>query len=111
MGVLKTLLLVIVPLAFICYLVQSDQMPYLDFASAMFQVIEEVVDASLPQQIDCDGACAARCQLSSRPHLCKRACGTCCARCNCVPPGTSGNYDACPCYANMTTHGGRHKCP
>ncbi|OAY22636.1 gibberellin-regulated protein 11 isoform X2 [Manihot esculenta] len=100
MGVLKTLLLVIVPLAFICYLVQSDQM-----------VIEEVVDASLPQQIDCDGACAARCQLSSRPHLCKRACGTCCARCNCVPPGTSGNYDACPCYANMTTHGGRHKCP
>lgn len=26
MGVLKTLLLVIVPLAFICYLVQSDQM-------------------------------------------------------------------------------------
>ncbi|KAL3733348.1 hypothetical protein ACJRO7_022819 [Eucalyptus globulus] len=48
---------------------------------------------------------------SSRPHLCKRACGTCCARCDCVPPGTSGNYDACPCYANMTTHGGRHKCP
>ncbi|XP_039170206.1 snakin-2-like [Eucalyptus grandis] len=64
-----------------------------------------------PPHIDCDGACDARCQLSSRPHLCKRACGTCCARCDCVPPGTSGNYDACPCYANMTTHGGRHKCP
>ena len=60
---------------------------------------------------DCDDACDARCQLSSRPHLCKRACGTCCARCDCVPPGTSGNYDACPCYANMTTHGGKHKCP
>ncbi|XP_039171563.1 gibberellin-regulated protein 11-like [Eucalyptus grandis] len=64
-----------------------------------------------PPHIDCDGACDARCQLSSRPHLCKRACGTCCARCNCVPPGTSGNYDACPCYANMTTRGSRHKCP
>ncbi|KAL3733350.1 hypothetical protein ACJRO7_022821 [Eucalyptus globulus] len=63
--------------------------------------------APLPLHIACD----ARCRLSSRPHLCKRACGTCCARCDCVPPGTSGNYDACPCYANMTTHGGRHKCP
>ncbi|KAK3423831.1 hypothetical protein EUGRSUZ_F00595 [Eucalyptus grandis] len=67
--------------------------------------------APLPPNIDCDGACDARCRLSSRPHLCKRACGTCCTRCDCVPPGTSGNYDACPCYANMTTHGGRHKCP
>ncbi|KAK2660718.1 hypothetical protein Ddye_007251 [Dipteronia dyeriana] len=55
--------------------------------------------------LDCDAACGARCELSSRPRLCKRACGTCCARCDCVPPGTSGNYDACPCYANMTTHG------
>ncbi|KAK0577105.1 hypothetical protein LWI29_027854 [Acer saccharum] len=60
---------------------------------------------------DCDAACGARCELSSRPRLCKRACGTCCARCDCVPAGTSGNYDACPCYANMTTHGGKHKCP
>ncbi|XAR64195.1 hypothetical protein NMG60_11024444 [Bertholletia excelsa] len=65
----------------------------------------------LLQQIDCGAACKARCQLSSRPNLCNRACGTCCQRCNCVPPGTSGNEDVCPCYANMTTHGGRHKCP
>ncbi|KAL8126332.1 gibberellin-regulated protein 11-like [Apium graveolens] len=72
------------------------------------------VDASrhLPvQNIDCGGLCAYRCHLSSRPNLCNRACGTCCARCNCVPPGTSGNEDVCPCYAHMTTHGGRHKCP
>ncbi|XP_043712249.1 gibberellin-regulated protein 1-like [Telopea speciosissima] len=61
--------------------------------------------------IDCGSACVARCQLSSRPRLCNRACGTCCFRCQCVPPGTSGNYDACPCYANMTTHGNRRKCP
>ncbi|XP_059637173.1 gibberellin-regulated protein 1-like [Cornus florida] len=60
---------------------------------------------------DCGSACAGRCRLSSRPNLCKRACGTCCERCNCVPPGTSGNEDVCPCYANMTTHGGKHKCP
>ncbi|KAJ4964282.1 hypothetical protein NE237_024221 [Protea cynaroides] len=61
--------------------------------------------------IDCGAACTARCQQSSRPHLCKRACGTCCSRCQCVPPGTSGNYDACPCYAALTTHGNKRKCP
>ncbi|KAJ8772539.1 hypothetical protein K2173_027716 [Erythroxylum novogranatense] len=64
-----------------------------------------------PKKIDCGSACIARCQLSSRPNLCHRACGTCCARCNCVPPGTAGNYEVCPCYASLTTHGGRRKCP
>ncbi|KAH9759073.1 Gibberellin-regulated protein 11 [Citrus sinensis] len=64
------------------------------------------------RQVDnCGGACQARCRLSSRPNLCHRACGTCCARCNCVPPGTAGNTEVCPCYANMTTHHGRRKCP
>ncbi|CAI0435722.1 unnamed protein product [Linum tenue] len=60
---------------------------------------------------DCGSACKARCQLSSRPNLCHRACGTCCRRCSCVPPGTAGNYDKCQCYATLTTHGGRRKCP
>ncbi|RID54922.1 hypothetical protein BRARA_G02208 [Brassica rapa] len=41
-------------------------------------------------KIDCGSACIARCKLSSRPNLCHRACGTCCARCNCVPPSTYG---------------------
>ncbi|XP_077220541.1 gibberellin-regulated protein 1-like [Tasmannia lanceolata] len=70
-----------------------------------------VAGRSLLQRIDCGSACAVRCSLSRRPRLCKRACGTCCARCNCVPPGTSGNQDLCACYANMTTHGNRLKCP
>ncbi|KAH1206017.1 Snakin-2 [Glycine max] len=61
--------------------------------------------------IDCCVECNRRCQLSSRPNLCKRACGTCCQRCNCVPTGTYGHYEECPCYANMTTHKGKHKCP
>ncbi|XP_052194518.1 snakin-2-like [Diospyros lotus] len=61
--------------------------------------------------LDCGAACAARCSLSKRPRLCKRACGTCCARCQCVPPGTSGNLDSCPCYATMTTHDNKRKCP
>nr|GEX81801.1 hypothetical protein [Tanacetum cinerariifolium] len=62
-------------------------------------------------KINCGSACKARCKLSSRPNLCHRACGTCCARCSCVPPGTSGNQKVCPCYYNMTTHGGKRKCP
>ncbi|XP_044475977.1 snakin-2-like [Mangifera indica] len=72
---------------------------------------EALASPAQAPQMDCGGACSARCRLSSRPRLCKRACGSCCARCNCVPPGTSGNYEVCPCYANLTTRAGQHKCP
>ncbi|XP_057417746.1 snakin-2-like [Lotus japonicus] len=65
----------------------------------------------LPQPIDCGVACEGRCKLSSRPRLCKRACGSCCAVCKCVPPGTAGNHDSCPCYAKLTTHNNIPKCP
>ncbi|KAF3446776.1 hypothetical protein FNV43_RR11956 [Rhamnella rubrinervis] len=70
-----------------------------------------VAQSSLYNKIDCGGKCNARCAKSSRPRLCKRACGTCCQRCHCVPPGTAGNTEVCPCYARLTTHGGRRKCP
>ncbi|XP_059461492.1 snakin-2-like [Corylus avellana] len=76
------------------------------------QVKNNVAQDSLPTKIDCGAACATRCRLSSRPNLCNRACGTSCARCSCVPPGTSGiNLDVCPCYANITTRDNRRKCP
>ncbi|KAF9671536.1 hypothetical protein SADUNF_Sadunf12G0057700 [Salix dunnii] len=66
----------------------------------------------LMQDIDCGGLCKQRCSLHSRPNLCNRACGTCCVRCKCVPPGTSGNREVCgTCYTDMTTHGNRTKCP
>ncbi|ESR51721.1 hypothetical protein CICLE_v10033115mg [Citrus x clementina] len=62
--------------------------------------------------VDCVGLCRVRCSLHSRPNVCTRACGTCCARCNCVPPGTSGNREMCGrCYTDMTTHGNKTKCP
>ncbi|KAL2893604.1 Gibberellin-regulated protein 3 [Bienertia sinuspersici] len=60
---------------------------------------------------DCKEKCHTRCSVASRYRTCIRACNTCCQRCNCVPPGTSGNANACPCWANMTTTGGRKKCP
>ncbi|OMO77521.1 Gibberellin regulated protein [Corchorus capsularis] len=64
------------------------------------------------QEIDCGELCKVRCSLNSRPNRCKRACGTCCVRCKCVPPGTSGNRELCgTCYTGMTTHGNSTKCP
>ncbi|KAK8717610.1 hypothetical protein V6N13_044871 [Hibiscus sabdariffa] len=65
----------------------------------------------LAQPIDCRVACEGRCRLSKRQNLCKRSCGSCCARCRCVPPGTAGNHEACPCYANLTTRYNVRKCP
>ncbi|CAK7328979.1 unnamed protein product [Dovyalis caffra] len=66
----------------------------------------------LMQDIDCGGLCKQRCSLHSRPNVCTRACGTCCVRCKCVPPGTSGNREVCgTCYTDMTTHGNKTKCP
>ncbi|XP_061989409.1 snakin-2-like [Rosa rugosa] len=62
--------------------------------------------------LNCEGLCKARCSLHSRPNRCNRACGTCCVRCKCVPPGTAGNREVCgSCYTDMTTHGNRLKCP
>ncbi|XP_059303841.1 gibberellin-regulated protein 12-like [Lycium ferocissimum] len=65
-----------------------------------------------PSQLDCGGLCKYRCSLHSRPNVCFRACGTCCVRCKCVPPGTFGNREKCgKCYTEMTTHGNKTKCP
>ncbi|KAJ4712962.1 Gibberellin regulated protein [Melia azedarach] len=100
MAIFKALIASILLSLLVLHLVEADQMVHTDKAYGY-----------PTPTIDCRGACRARCRLSSRPHLCKRACGTCCARCNCVPPGTSGNTEVCPCYASLTTHGGRLKCP
>ncbi|XVF63689.1 hypothetical protein PTKIN_Ptkin09bG0107100 [Pterospermum kingtungense] len=100
MAISKALIASLLISLLLIQLVEADQMETNTYKGA-----------SPPKKIDCGGACAARCRLSSRQHLCKRACGTCCARCNCVPPGTAGNQEMCPCYASLTTHGGRRKCP
>ncbi|CAL4919210.1 unnamed protein product [Urochloa decumbens] len=62
----------------------------------------------------CDGKCSTRCSKASRHDDCLKYCGICCAACNCVPSGTAGHKDECPCYRDMTTgHGNRTrpKCP
>ncbi|KAM3278292.1 hypothetical protein ACQJBY_045879 [Aegilops geniculata] len=62
----------------------------------------------------CDSKCGVRCSKASRHDDCLKYCGICCAECNCVPSGTAGNKDECPCYRDKTTgHGARMrpKCP
>ncbi|KAJ6868865.1 snakin-2-like isoform X1 [Populus alba x Populus x berolinensis] len=77
-----------------------------------FSLVVRGGNRRLMQDIDCGGLCKQRCSLHSRPNVCTRACGTCCVRCKCVPPGTSGNREVCgTCYTDMTTHGNKTKCP
>ncbi|QHO59415.1 Gibberellin-regulated protein [Arachis hypogaea] len=61
---------------------------------------------------DCGAKCEARCSAHSRKKICTRACGTCCSRCKCVPPGTYGNREVCGrCYTDMVTHGNNPSAP
>ncbi|KAI7740779.1 hypothetical protein M8C21_001212 [Ambrosia artemisiifolia] len=106
MGFLKTFVASLLVSLFLFQLAHAFHSNQLGVAS-----IDAYTPAPTPSKIDCGKACAARCILSKRPNLCNRACGTCCGRCNCVPPGTSGNYESCACYAEMTTRGNKKKCP
>ncbi|KAL1564945.1 snakin-1-like [Salvia divinorum] len=85
------------------------------FKDGLVSQVLTLAPASAPNPshgINCGGLCKKRCSLHSRQNTCLRACGTCCARCKCVPPGTFGNREMCgTCYTNMTTHGNRSKCP
>ncbi|CAH1423376.1 unnamed protein product [Lactuca virosa] len=102
MGISKAFVASFLLSLFLLQLVQAFQPNQLDDTSN---------DNYLSTKIDCKGACAARCKLSKRPNLCNRSCGSCCGRYNCVPPGTSSNYESCACYANLTTRGNKKKCP
>ncbi|XP_051152821.1 peamaclein-like [Andrographis paniculata] len=59
----------------------------------------------------CDNKCGERCSKAGRMDRCLKYCGICCKKCHCVPPGTSGNKDECPCYRDMKNSKGDPKCP
>ncbi|KAI5068456.1 hypothetical protein GOP47_0016801 [Adiantum capillus-veneris] len=50
---------------------------------------------------DCSGKCNGRCGAAGARKRCLQMCMICCNKCQCVPPGTVGNKEACPCYANL----------
>ncbi|KAM3306270.1 peamaclein [Capsicum chacoense] len=59
----------------------------------------------------CDSKCNFRCSKAGRKDRCLKYCGICCADCNCVPSGTFGNKDECPCYRDKKNSKGGPKCP
>ncbi|CAN6298584.1 unnamed protein product [Urochloa humidicola] len=64
----------------------------------------------------CSSKCGVRCGRAASPRArggCMRSCGLCCEECNCVPTGSRGGINECPCYRNMLTAGPkkRPKCP
>ncbi|CAA2967821.1 protein RSI-1-like [Olea europaea var. sylvestris] len=60
---------------------------------------------------DCNPRCTYRCSATSHKKPCMFFCQKCCAKCLCVPPGTYGNKQTCPCYNNWKTKEGGPKCP
>nr|ABN12953.1 GASA-like protein [Gymnadenia conopsea] len=66
------------------------------------------------QSAFCGEKCKVRCSKASDHDRCLRYCGVCCNLCGCVPSGTYGNKDECPCYRDKYTGVGqrrRPKCP
>ncbi|CAN0890538.1 Protein GAST1 [Linum grandiflorum] len=60
---------------------------------------------------ECGGRCGVRCSKTAYKKPCMFFCQKCCAKCLCVPSGTYGNKQSCPCYNNWKTKRGGPKCP
>ncbi|XP_058772384.1 peamaclein-like [Vicia villosa] len=73
---------------------------------------------------ECAGACNVRCSATSNKERCLEYCSAtsnkercleycniCCAKCLCVPSGTFGHKEECPCYNNLKNDKGGPKCP
>ncbi|XP_027366965.1 protein RSI-1-like [Abrus precatorius] len=63
------------------------------------------------QPEECGPRCEERCSKTHHKKPCMFFCQKCCATCLCVPPGTYGNKEICPCYNNWKTKRGGPKCP
>ncbi|KAG5572546.1 hypothetical protein H5410_062312 [Solanum commersonii] len=55
--------------------------------------------------------CNVRCSKAGRRDRCLKYCGICCEECHCVPSGTYGHKDECPCYRDKKNSKGGPKCP
>ncbi|XP_077229492.1 gibberellin-regulated protein 12-like isoform X2 [Tasmannia lanceolata] len=63
------------------------------------------------QAKDCPNKCAYRCSATSHKKPCMFYCIKCCTECLCVPSGTYGHREECPCYNQWKTKEGKPKCP
>ncbi|XP_024008704.1 gibberellin-regulated protein 12 [Eutrema salsugineum] len=60
---------------------------------------------------DCPKACDFRCSKAFKMESCLFYCNLCCKQCLCVPSGTYGNKEECPCYNNWKNKSDGPKCP
>nr|XP_027123307.1 gibberellin-regulated protein 13-like [Coffea arabica] len=65
----------------------------------------------MSSNLECGPRCDTRCSKTAYKKPCMFFCQKCCAKCLCVPPGTYGNKQVCPCYNNWKTKRGGPKCP
>lgn len=74
--------------------------------------IEPIMEpGKTPASFNCDAKCEYRCSEAGRKDRCLEYCGICCAKCQCVPSGTYGHKDECPCYRDWKNSKGGPKCP
>ncbi|XAR52890.1 hypothetical protein NMG60_11021215 [Bertholletia excelsa] len=69
------------------------------------------LETAMAMPMFCSHKCKARCAKAKLKPRCMKYCGICCARCKCVPSGTDGNKQQCPCYRDMVNSKGKPKCP
>ncbi|KAH7670433.1 Gibberellin regulated protein, partial [Dioscorea alata] len=67
-------------------------------------------EGSVPPE-QCPAKCDYRCSATQHRKPCLFFCNKCCDKCHCVPSGTYGNKQECPCYDNWKTQDGKPKCP
>ncbi|CAF2120941.1 hypothetical protein HID58_009048 [Brassica napus] len=86
-------------------------------AVVQFYVISLLLSSSLfmlsnADSSPCNGKCNVRCSKARIHDRCLKYCNICCGKCDyCVPSGTYGNKDECPCYRDMKNSKGGPKCP
>ncbi|KMT19138.1 hypothetical protein BVRB_1g015340 [Beta vulgaris subsp. vulgaris] len=74
-------------------------------------VVSTLVDSTNAGSDFCDSKCNVRCSKAGYQDRCLKYCGICCEACQCVPSGTYGNKDECPCYRDKKNSKGKPKCP
>ena len=81
------------------------------FMLVFLVLVSSVFETTMAGSHFCDSKCGVRCSKAGYKERCLKYCGICCDKCNCVPSGTYGNKDECPCYRDLKNSKGDPKCP